>query len=60
MKTLTKADKLYDYLLETGIATEEELSLVSCIMGHNEETYEAVLYTRTGYRSLEQFKEMEG
>ena len=52
-------DDLYDYLLESGIATEAELSLVSCINGWNLESMESVLFARTGYRSLEQIREEE-
>ena len=52
-------DELYDYLLETEVCTEDELSLVTSIMGTNIDTLESVLYSRTGYRSLEQIKESE-
>ena len=52
--------ELWDYLLECGIATEEELQLVTCINGYNLEALESVLYARTAYRSLEQIKECEG
>lgn len=49
---------LYDYLLETGVCTEDELSLVTSIMGTNIDTLESILYSRTGYRSLEQIEEV--
>jgi len=52
-------DELWDYLLG-GIATEAELQLITSINGFNLESLESVLYCRTGYRSLEQIKEMEG
>ena len=54
-----ETEALYDYLLETGVCTEDELSLVTSIMGTNIDTLEAVLYSRTGYRSLEQINEIE-
>lgn len=54
-----RRDKLWDYLLECGICTENELCLVTSIMGSSEDTLEAILYSRTGYRSLEQIKESE-
>jgi hypothetical protein len=54
-----KRDDLRDYLLDNEIATEQELSLVTSINGFNLETFESILYSRTGYRSLEQIKEME-
>lgn len=54
-----KRDALYDFLIECEIATENELSLVSCLMGFSLETMESVLFARTGYRSLEQLHEEE-
>lgn len=40
-----------------GIATSEEISLVTAINGYNEEAMQDILYVRTGYRSFEQFEE---
>ena len=51
-------DKLWDYIIETQIATEEELKLVTCINGYNEDALNSVIYARTGYRSMEQIKEI--
>jgi hypothetical protein len=51
------AGTAYDYLLETGIATEDELALVSSIMGHSLDTYESVLFSRTGFRTFDQLEE---
>tara|TARA_R110000803_G_scaffold68080_6_gene129829 strand:- start:507 stop:683 length:177 start_codon:yes stop_codon:yes gene_type:complete len=48
---------LYDTLINDGIATEEEVRLVATINGDSIETYESILYVRTGYRSLEQYQE---
>lgn len=45
------------YLVEAGIATEAELRLVSYILGYSVETLDAVLYARTGYRSVEQIED---
>ena len=57
-KTLDqKRDELWDYLIETGIATEDELLLVTSITGFSLDSLESVLYSRTAYRSLEQIKE---
>ena len=50
---------LWDYLIETMTATEEELCLITSINGTNLDSLESVLYCRTGYRSLEQITEME-
>ena len=57
---MTDLNKLYDQLVELGIATETELNLVTSINGWNEEALNDVIYVRTGYRSLEQLKECEG
>lgn len=47
----------WDYLVGNEIATEDELDLVTSINGYNEETLDDVLYVRTGYRSLDQYKD---
>ena len=50
--------EIWDYIVERGIATEDELRLVTSINGTNEDSLNSVLYSRTGYRSLEQLTEM--
>ena len=52
-------DKLWDYIIDTQIATEDELKLVTCIKGYNEEALNDVIYARTGYHSMEQLEECE-
>ena len=52
--------KLWDYLENTETATKEEICLVTSINGTNLESLESILYSHTGYRSLEQILEMEG
>lgn len=47
-------EKIWDYLVESEIATEEELNLITCINGYSVETLNDVIYARTGYRSLDQ------
>lgn len=47
-------EKIWDYLVESEIATEEELDLITCINGYSVETLNDVIYARTGYRSLDQ------
>ena len=54
-----KRNELWDYLLETGLANEDEMNLVTSINGWSLDTMESILYVKTGYRSLEQIKEME-
>ena len=51
--------ELYDYLMDYEIATEKEISLVCSINGTNLDSLESILYSRTGYRDLEQIKDME-
>ena len=53
-------DEIYDYLIDYGIATEKEISLVCSINGTNEDSLNSILYSRTGYRDVEQIKECEG
>ena len=45
-------EEAYDYLTENGIATEDELNLVTGIAGYNFETLEEVLFYRTGEREF--------
>ena len=51
---MNTTDQIHDTLIELGIATEEEIALVTSINGTNEESYNDILFSRTGYRSLEQ------
>ena len=53
-------NELWDYLIETGTATEDECRLVCSICGNRLSSLESILYSRVGYRTLEQVKEMEG
>ncbi len=52
-----KNEEIWDYLLNGGIATNEELILITTINGMNEDSLNDVLYARTGYRSIEQIEE---
>lgn len=53
-------DAYYDFLIDQGIATDEELNLVTKINGYSEETLNDVLEVRTGYHSKEQYCDCEG
>lgn len=44
-------------LVNYGVATDEEIRLVACINGYNEETMIDILYARTGYRDFSSFLE---
>lgn len=46
--------QLWDNLIQAGIATEDELKLVTCINGYSVETLNSVLYARTGERSWDE------
>lgn len=51
---------LYDQLVDMEIATADELNLARNLMGGSWlEVLNAVLFVRTGYRSLEQMIEAE-
>ena len=51
---------MYDQLVDMGIATTDELNLARNLMsGSWTEVLEAVLFIRTGYRSLVQMFEAE-
>ena len=60
---ITMTDKelyMYYYIVETGIATAEELNLAKQLVdGTWEEVLNAVLYARTGYRTFDQYIECE-
>ena len=52
---------MWDAICEYGIATKEELELVTSINGYNEDTLNDVVYVRTGYRDIYQlFEDWEG
>ena len=50
-------EEMVEILITYGIATEDEVQLVTDINGWNEETMEDILYARTGYHCFEQIKE---
>ena len=50
---------IWDAIIEYGIATEEELSLVTAIDGYNGDALNDVIFVRTGYRNIEQLLEEE-
>ena len=52
-------DIAQEWLIEYAIATEDEVALVTSINGYNLEALEAILFTRTGYRSFDQLDEFE-
>ena len=51
--------KMESYLIETGIATEDEVILVTNINGYNVKTMEDILDVRTGYKHFDQLDDFE-
>ena len=56
---MNEINQLYDYLIDCSIATSDEISLVTSINGYSLDSLESILYSRTGYRSLDQITTME-
>lgn len=52
-------NEMWNCLTENQIATESELSLVTCINGYSEESMRDVLYARTGYRNFDQLEDFD-
>ena len=48
---------IWDAIVEHGIATEEELELVTAINGFHDDALNDVIFVRTGYRNIEQLLE---
>ena len=57
--TNNELDNIYDFIIEYDIATEDEISLVTSINGYNESALNDIIFVRTGYRDMEQYKEYE-
>lgn len=52
--------ELYDLMLDTGIATADEMSLVAGISGWNPEIMNGILYYKLGLRDLSQLLDEYG
>ena len=50
-------DEVWDLLIEYGVATQEELELITCINGYNMDTMNSIIYARTGYQNIEQIQD---
>ena len=51
---MKEIERMWEWLVEMNVATEEELSLITDINGYNMEVLNHVLFFRTGYRDREQ------
>ena len=49
-------ERVWEMLVDMGIATDEELQLVTSINGYNIDTLNDVIYVRTGYHDIEQLE----
>ncbi len=54
-----RVNRIWEFVVERDIATDEEIQLVVSINGYNEETLNNILYARTGYHDIEQIIEKE-
>lgn len=50
---------MWDWLVEMGIASDEEVRLVTNINGLSMEVLNDILYARTGYRDRDQYEDYE-
>ena len=50
-------NEMWNRLEDEGIATYDEINLVTDINGYTEEALLDILYARTGYRNFEQMKD---
>ena len=53
-----ETEKTYDYIVENKIATDSEIALVCSINGTSKESLNDIIYSKTGYRSVDQLIEM--
>lgn len=51
--------ELWETIVELGIATDNEIDLVTDINGNSIETLNDIIYARTGYRDIESYEESE-
>lgn len=52
MARITLEEK-YDMLVELGVVTQSELSLVCAILGYNESMINKIIFVCTGYQTYE-------
>ena len=56
---MNDVESTWDYLVDKGIATEQELILVTYINGYNIEALNDVIYARTAFHDVEQLQEKD-
>lgn len=55
-----KTDKLWDRIVNAGIASEDTLRVVTAINGYSVETLNDVIYAVSGVRNWKQYRETCG
>ena len=53
-------DRIWEIMVEYGIATDDEIELVTYINGYSRNTLNDIIEVRTGYQNIEQWAESEG
>ena len=51
-----KINEIWDLLIEYGIATQEDLELMTCLDGYNVDAFNDVIYAITDYPLIEQIQ----
>ena len=59
MKEQEKYERLYEWLITSGTATERDIYIAEWLIGEHYKTLEHLLYILTGYRTLDQITEEE-
>jgi hypothetical protein len=52
-------DDMWEWLVESAIATDEEIQLVVSINGYNKQTLNEIYFARTGDRDIEDTMKLE-
>jgi hypothetical protein len=55
----TEINEQFDHMVESGLCTEAEIQLVTCINGYNQQTLDDIVYARTGYMTWQQLSNEE-
>lgn len=52
---MEETGEIWEFILEEGLATEEELELVTDLCGMSCKVLSDVIWARTGYRNMQQY-----
>lgn len=56
---MDEENEWYEFLQDNGIATPDEIDLVTNIAGYSVDTMSNILYVREGYETMEQYLGIE-